>query len=66
MQKVNLNKGDILLFRGDLVHSGSGYDDFNHRLHCYMDYGYREPNKTWLIHKHASDDLRRLIEIDKY
>jgi ectoine hydroxylase-related dioxygenase (phytanoyl-CoA dioxygenase family) len=60
--KIELNEGDLLLFRGDLVHSGSSYEKINYRMHCFMDYGYREPNRTWLIHKHCSDKLKRLIK----
>lgn len=61
MQTLSLNKGDLLLFRGDLVHAGASYEKANCRLHCYLDAGYREPNRTWLINRHASQYLRDLI-----
>lgn len=64
MIKIKMNKGDLLLFRGDLVHSGSGYSETNYRLHCFMDHSYRTPNRTWLIHTHASEHMRRLINVD--
>jgi ectoine hydroxylase-related dioxygenase (phytanoyl-CoA dioxygenase family) len=66
MIKVEMKKGDLLLFRGDLVHSGSNYSESNIRLHCFMDPKdnfYRSPNKTWIIHKHASEYLRNIIDV---
>ena len=37
--RVCLNPGDVLLFRGDLVHAGSAYPDKeNVRLHCFADH----------------------------
>jgi len=32
-----LNKGDMLVFRGDLIHAGSAYDEENIRIHVYLD-----------------------------
>jgi len=32
-----LDKGDMLIFRGDLIHAGSAYDEENIRLHVYLD-----------------------------
>lgn len=63
---VSLGAGDILVFRGDLVHAGSGYEKDNYRLHAYMDseYVYRTPNRTWLIKEHGSEDLRHLLRND--
>jgi ectoine hydroxylase-related dioxygenase (phytanoyl-CoA dioxygenase family) len=48
---IEINKGDVLVFRADLVHAGSDYDEENIRLHLYLDSPYvkREPNKTWVI-----------------
>lgn len=59
---VALSAGDVLVFRGDLVHAGSAYDAENVRLHMYLDSAHvpREPNRTWLIDVHASDELRRI------
>ena len=38
MTTVNINKGDIFIGRGDLIHAGMPYDTFNVRLHMYFDY----------------------------
>lgn len=64
METVHMNQGDMLLFRGDLVHGGASYDKANYRIHCYLDYESRIPNRTWLIHRHGSDFLRKMIVID--
>lgn len=34
---VPIKEGQLLLFRGDLVHAGSHYASLNHRLHFYLD-----------------------------
>lgn len=48
-QILILNKGDILYFRGDLVHAGAAYDESNYRIHCYIDSNKvpRPVNYTW-------------------
>jgi hypothetical protein len=60
---VTLSAGDALIFRGDLVHAGSAYSDQNVRIHAYLDHPAvpRDPNRTWIIYKHADDAFRRLI-----
>ncbi|ETN04744.1 hypothetical protein PPTG_14532 [Phytophthora nicotianae INRA-310] len=35
-KELILDKGDILIFRGDLVHAGAAFDEENVRLHCYV------------------------------
>lgn len=35
--RLVLNPGDLLIFRGDLVHAGAGFDLFNIRIHTYLD-----------------------------
>jgi hypothetical protein len=35
--KVRLQAGDVLIFRGDLVHAGAGVEKANVRFHAYMD-----------------------------
>jgi len=35
--RLTLNTGDMLKFRGDIVHAGAAFDQFNVRLHFYMD-----------------------------
>lgn len=37
-KRLRFNRGDIVIFRGDLVHAGSAYTKFNMRLHTYMDH----------------------------
>ena len=32
-----LNAGDVVIFRGDLVHTGAAYDACNLSLHLYVD-----------------------------
>jgi hypothetical protein len=34
---VNYNKGDILVMRGDVIHCGASYSEWNVRLHFYHD-----------------------------
>lgn len=36
--RVCLSQGDVLLFRGDLIHAGSAYPLRNARLHVYFDH----------------------------
>ena len=45
-----LNKGDAVIFRGDLKHAGSEYYTENIRLHAYIDVPkyIRDPNMTYL------------------
>ena len=51
VKQVWLKRGDLMVFRGDLVHAGSGYTSDNYRMHCYLDSikVKREPNKTWKL-----------------
>ena len=34
---IHLTRGDVLIFRGDLIHAGAAYEIENVRLHCYLD-----------------------------
>ena len=36
--ELSLGKGDMVLFRGDLVHAGASYKGSNIRLHAYLDH----------------------------
>jgi hypothetical protein len=36
-KRVMLNAGDMLVFRGDLVHGGAAFDLLNVRVHAYLD-----------------------------
>lgn len=60
---VFLEAGDAIIFRGDLVHAGAEYDTDNIRLHCYIDSKAvnRNPNRTWIISKHADDLVQQKI-----
>lgn len=60
-QQIRLNKGDGVIFRGDLVHAGSAYSKKNTRIHCYLDHPSvkRDPNRTWIIQKHS--DIKEYI-----
>lgn len=60
---VRLSAGDAVLFRGDLVHAGSAYDRQNLRIHAYLDHPAvpRDPNRTWIIYKHAEPAFQALI-----
>jgi len=46
---ISLNPGDILVFRGDLVHAGAEYTSKNNRVHLYLDSSVvdRSDNTTW-------------------
>lgn len=60
---INMDPGDIFIFRGDTVHAGSNYEVSNYRIHAYMDSPSipRLPNRTWLINKHADDFVKNMI-----
>ena len=49
-----LNKGDLLVFRGDLIHFGAEYDKLNIRIHSYIDSPSapkRDPDRTYMAEK---------------
>jgi len=60
---LQLDAGDAIVFRADLVHAGSAYTEANRRVHVYLDNSdhRRDPNRTWIIYKHASPAIRSLI-----
>lgn len=63
--RLTLNTGDAIIFRPDLVHAGSAYEKSNIRVHFYIDHPSvpRDPNRTWIIYKHASEMERaRILE----
>lgn len=59
-QTLELNAGDVLVFRPDLIHAGSAYATANVRLHCYLDATTwrRKSNETFIIRQHADASLR--------
>ena len=62
--EINLNAGDAVVFRGDLVHAGASYETDNIRVHAYLDIPgiKRRKNMTYIIHKHAPTIIRSKIE----
>lgn len=48
---VILQRGDVLLFRGDLVHAGAAFGKGHVRLHAYLDVEgvHREPDQTFYM-----------------
>ena len=60
--KILLNKGDVIVFRSDVIHGGSEYDTENIRLHCYLDSPdlCREDDTTFII-KLDAPELNSLI-----
>lgn len=60
---LHLDKGDVFVFRGDLVHAGSDYDQDNIRLHAFLDSPIvpRTPNRTWIVHEHGDSHIKRCI-----
>lgn len=60
---LRLAAGDAVIFRADLVHAGSAYEKQNIRIHAYLDHPSveRDPNRTWIIYKHAEPAARALI-----
>jgi len=61
---VQLDAGDAIVFRADLVHAGSAYASANRRVHVYLDSPVhaRQPNRTWIIYKHAPAPIRAFID----
>lgn len=60
---IKMDCGDVFVFRADIIHAGSEYDHDNVRLHMYMDSDSvpRKPNRTWVVHEHGDDDIKRVI-----
>ena len=50
---IELEVGEMLVFRGDLVHAGSSYQSDNYRVHLFLDSGKvkRYKNRTWFMNK---------------
>jgi hypothetical protein len=63
-ETVELDAGDVIVFRGDLIHAGSAYSSHNLRLHAYIDHPSvpRPPNKTWVIGRHAPELLQTAVD----
>lgn len=52
-KELLLNKGDLFIGRGDLIHAGAAYDLMNFRLHWFVDYpkNGRLGNKTYFYNQ---------------
>ena len=50
-KKIELHRGDILIFDGDFIHAGGDYEFNNYRIHIYLETNYkcRENSKTYLF-----------------
>jgi len=50
-RKIDLHPGDVLVFRGDLVHAGGAYTEENYRIHTFLDSRRvsRKKNRTYLV-----------------
>ena len=60
--KMLLGKGDVLVFRSDVIHAGSEYQHENIRLHCYLDSPFiNRENDTTFIVSLDSQELSRLV-----
>lgn len=61
-RELKLKPGDIIIFRGDFIHAGSGYENENLRIHYYLDSDkiVRQKNNTWIIRK--NEHLRNIIQ----
>jgi len=65
-QVFEFNAGDLLIFRGDLVHAGSEYPDReNVRLHCFIDNANvsRENNRTFIV-KDGQESIRSIESVE--
>jgi hypothetical protein len=61
---ISLQMGDVLIFRGDLIHAGSAYPErSNVRIHAYLDNPTvsRDHNRTFRIQIHGDLSMQRRI-----
>jgi ectoine hydroxylase-related dioxygenase (phytanoyl-CoA dioxygenase family) len=49
--EICLSPGDVIFFRGDLLHAGCAYNQKNARVHMYLDSTthVREKDRTWIL-----------------
>ena len=61
---INLSQGDVLFFRGDLVHAGASYDRDNMRIHAYIDPPFleRNRNETFDSRDFPNKDLGKTVD----
>jgi hypothetical protein len=76
-QVIEINKGDALIARGDLVHAGNSYAEDNLRLHYYFDHPsytieFRGTHFCHKLHKKEKEqcskepvELKRILDVAK-
>jgi ectoine hydroxylase-related dioxygenase (phytanoyl-CoA dioxygenase family) len=64
---VTLQKGQVLVFRGDLIHAGAAYESRNVRVHCFLDVPdlTRVKRKTYPLHKYSESVQARFLDTRK-
>lgn len=64
---LNLNIGDIVFFRQDLVHAGAGYDEDNVRVFSYFDHPRvdRPKDETSFVYSYLYDRTSEFLEPSK-
>nr|KAE8917787.1 hypothetical protein PF009_g31894 [Phytophthora fragariae] len=57
---IVLNRGDVLLFRGEFVHCGVAYQTVHIRIHCYLEPRHypHPPNTTEIVAVFDPDEIR--------
>ena len=63
---LTINKGDLVVFRGDLIHAGSEWNgSAKYRLHCY----FHHPsvpfpdNQTWRVNKNRNSPFGHVADV---
>ena len=60
-KELYFNKGDIIIFRSDLVHAGAAYDRANSRLHYYFDApNYERKNERFVFYQYI-ENVRKMV-----
>jgi ectoine hydroxylase-related dioxygenase (phytanoyl-CoA dioxygenase family) len=55
--RLELNQGDLLLFRADVVHSGASYDKRNIRMHAFLDRSTVKRRKATTQYMHENENV---------
>ncbi|KAL3665165.1 hypothetical protein V7S43_009794 [Phytophthora oleae] len=57
---IRLNRGDVIMFRGEFIHAGAGYDTTNIRIHCFLEPPafQHAPNTTTIVALLDPDQVR--------
>ena len=54
-QILQLNPGDVLAWRGDVLHNGLGYAEINIRVHGYVYPNGYKPNESVVVFDDSDD-----------